>query len=131
MESILLILQLLQFFFFLCQFRGNYKPKKKNPIYRLESFQVILVPGRCEWASEGNLKVENLHTVLKNKTKQNPFLHTSHLNAKTYKLTFVQYLTSNLPLSTWMLESDCQLSLWNFGHMINYKAGLSLVLLDL
>lgn len=69
MESILLILQLLQFLFFLCQFRGNYKPKKKNPIYRLESFQVILVPGRCDWASEGNLKVENLHTVLKKKKK--------------------------------------------------------------
>lgn len=130
MESILLILQLLQFLFFLCQFRGNYKPKKKNPIYRLESFQVILVPGRCDWASEGNLKVENLHTVLKKKNKQ-PFLHTSHLNAKTYKLTFVQYLTSNLPLSTRTLESDCQLSLWNFGHMISYKVGSSLVLLDI
>lgn len=87
---------------------------------------MISVPGRCDWVSEGNLKVENLYTVLKKK-----FLHISHLNVKTYNLTFVQYLTSNLVLSTWTLESDCQLSLWSFGHMINYKVGSSLVLLDI
>lgn len=73
MESILLILQLLQFLFFLCQFRGNYKPKKKKSYLQTGVFPSDFSSGKV-WMGirrkpQGR---ESSHSI--EKTKQNKTL---------------------------------------------------------